>query len=584
MTLNIIYSMSNSLYLKMKMPFPGYNVYGEKKEGYDLKTITGTKTENDVVYLPIELHNINIKYPTTSFILQYKTANVKKFDINIIRKRDTIKIQNVKNTEDGYQFPVEKIFSSSDNILGIEYKIYKQEDSKPYEFFIGRMDIAYYNEYEDISPFNASYEKLTAIPSPSAFGLYTLYSHYPKEYLQNMVLSNISIEYPDSYKKALLQLTGDNIKRYSFYEEKKIKKKNVAQKFEKLAATLLNTEIDDCELTEKLNNFLFENFYDPHFKINSRCGQGERKLSPLRVQKVSKRYIIVANLDSGLQQQVPLGSELLSVGKKKISDYKKEKDHYLNDKVIDKINYLLSGKVGEEVLVQLKSNGVEKTVSFKIKDGYPIPDNFKPKQGQFKVTDAVSYFKINLFSREIPTLFVNHLKEINASKGLVIDLRGNGGGEGNEGARLLSYMINKDFKYTDILNRDTKNLDSLVVSTNAALFSVDENKKIIVLVDHNTACAAELFVRALKENRKRVTVIGRERSAGSITPTYNITFGDKYKTTLLTGSYAPYKYVLKNPKNVGIEPDIMVDINDVYDLQPYNDKVFTEAVKVVTVP
>ncbi|GEM_PF-3654920 len=584
-TLNTLYSLSNNSYTKIEMPFPGYNVYGERKEGYDLRSLMGTKIEKEVVYIPVELQDVDTNYPTLSFVLQYRTVNVKEFDVNIIRKKDTVKIQNVRNTEDGYQFPVEKIFSSSDHILGIEFKIHKRIADHPYEFFMGRMDVSYYKEYKDISPFtNAYYRKTNAIESPSAFGLYNIYSHYPAEYSQNMVLSNISIEYSDSYKKALIALTEDNIKKYSFYKEKNIKKKNTIQKFEKLSAILLNTDMNECELIEKINGFLSENFSDPHFKINSRCGQLERKSSPLRVQKVKNRYVIVANLDSGLQEQIPLGSELLSVGNKKISDYKKEKDHYWNDKIMEKINALLSGKEGEDRVLQLKINGTEKTVAFKIKDKYPIPDHFKPKQGQFKIINDISYFKINLFSREIPTLFVNHLKEMNAAKGLIIDLRGNGGGEGNEGARLLSYMINKNFRYTDILNNATNKLDSLVVSTNKDIFSLDENKKVIVLVDHNTACAAELFVNALKENRKGVMVVGRERSAGSVTPTYNILFDDTYKTTLLTGSYAPYKYIQKNHRgSIAIKPDITVDINNVSDLQPYNDKVLTEAVRVAAV-
>jgi C-terminal processing protease CtpA/Prc len=124
-------------------------------------------------------------------------------------------------------------------------------------------------------------------------------------------------------------------------------------------------------------------------------------------------------------------------------------------------------------------------------------------------------------------------------------------------------------------------LDSLVVTTNKELFSLDENKKVIVLVDHNTACAAELFVNALKGNRKGVMVVGRERSAGSVTPTYNVMFDDKYKTTLLTGSYAPYKYVQNNHRStIAIKPDIIVEVNNVLDLQPYNDKVLIEAMRV----
>lgn len=583
---NTVYSLNNSSYSKIKMPFPGYNIYSEQKEGYNLKELAGKKIENDVIYIPVELHSINSKYSTLSFLLQYKTFNVKEFNVNIIRKKDTVKIQNVRNTEDGYQFPVERSFNSSDNIVGIEFKISKRKTDQPYEFFWGRMDLFYYKEYKDISPFsNPSYMKMKVMDSPSAFGLYNIYSHYPKGYSQNMVLSNMYIEYNDSYKKTLIQLTEDNIKKYPFYKENNINKKNINKKFKKLKNSLFITDIDGCELVEQLNDFLFENFHDPHFKINSRCGQIDRKLSPIRVQKIKKQYVIAVNLDSDLQQDIPLGSELLAVQNKNVSHYKKEKDYYLNDKIIDKINYLLRGKEGEDLVVRLKVNGIEKTVSFKIKDKYSIPDNFKPKQGQFKITNAVSYFKINLFSREIPTLFVNHLKEINASKGLIIDLRGNGGGEGNEGARLLSYMINKNFRYTDILNIENQKLDSLVVRTNKELFSLEEKKKVIVLVDHNTACAAELFVNALKMNRKGVIVVGRERSSGSVTPTYNVIFDDKYNTTLLTGSYAPYKYIQNNRQsNIGIKPDIIVDINNVLDLQPYKDKVLIEAIRIATVP
>ncbi len=94
------------------------------------------------------------------------------------------------------------------------------------------------------------------------------------------------------------------------------------------------------------------------------------------------------------------------------------------------------------------------------------------------------------------------------SQGLVLDLRGNGGGYEVTLLRLLGNVLDHDVKLGDIKRR--KETKPILAKTRKDIFT----GKLVVLIDSESGSAAELFARLI-QLEKRGTVIG-DRSAGAV--------------------------------------------------------------------
>lgn len=94
-------------------------------------------------------------------------------------------------------------------------------------------------------------------------------------------------------------------------------------------------------------------------------------------------------------------------------------------------------------------------------------------------------------------------------KTLILDLRGNGGGYVHIEKRLLGYFFTKDVKIGDEkMRKETK--PRFAKSRGNNIFTGE----LIVLVDHESASAAEIFAKVI-QLEKRGTVIG-DRTSGSV--------------------------------------------------------------------
>ena len=101
------------------------------------------------------------------------------------------------------------------------------------------------------------------------------------------------------------------------------------------------------------------------------------------------------------------------------------------------------------------------------------------------------------------------LKRVRPFKSLVLDLRGNGGGYEKTLLRMLGYFFDRDVKLGDIRRRrGTRQL--VAKSQGGRAFA----GRLVVLVDSNSASAAELFARTI-QLEKRGTILG-DRSSGKV--------------------------------------------------------------------
>jgi len=112
-------------------------------------------------------------------------------------------------------------------------------------------------------------------------------------------------------------------------------------------------------------------------------------------------------------------------------------------------------------------------------------------------------------------------------KTLILDLRGNLGGEARIAIRVLSYLVQRDVKIADSVSRQKK-LPVVVMKRSVKNFA----GKLIVLVDSRSASASEVLARVV-QLEKRGMIIG-DQSAGAVMAAHHYTYaiGTDHRTTI----------------------------------------------------
>lgn len=128
---------------------------------------------------------------------------------------------------------------------------------------------------------------------------------------------------------------------------------------------------------------------------------------------------------------------------------------------------------------------------------------------RFQQLGGLVIWKMPTFSfvpEQVDSLMAEHVKGRN---GLILDLRGNGGGYVDTLLRLLGTLFDHDVKVSDLKSR--KEQKPMIAKTRGSnLFS----GKLVVLIDSESGSASELFARIV-QLEKRGTVIG-DTSAGAV--------------------------------------------------------------------
>lgn len=169
---------------------------------------------------------------------------------------------------------------------------------------------------------------------------------------------------------------------------------------------------------------------------------------------------IVVRTNKSRKDEIPVGSEVIGVNGLTTSEYvNKHVAPYISsstDYVLEdwSISRLLQGLEGEEYQVKIRKPKGE-VVTLKLKHARTeekevFPD-FEPQR---KLLDfqwhpgGIAYVSLNSFSDpRIDTLFLELLPELYKAKGLIVDLRFNGGGSTEIGREILQYLTKDTLLY-----------------------------------------------------------------------------------------------------------------------------------------
>ena len=215
---------------------------------------------------------------------------------------------------------------------------------------------------------------------------------------------------------------------------------------------------------------------------------------------------------------------------------------------LNTISSKIKGEPGTTVKLEIIRN--TETLNFELVREKIIVNQVESKV----VNENIGYIKISSFDEETSKQFKEEFEKIKDQnlKGLIIDLRNNGGGIVSEALKIADYITDKD---------------------SVLLYEVDKNKKeiikkakedpiinipVVVLVNKNTASSSEILSGALKDLGKAKIVGTKTYGKGVIQEILTLPDGSGLKIT--TEEYqTPSK---KKIHKIGIEPDEVVELPD----------------------
>lgn len=231
-------------------------------------------------------------------------------------------------------------------------------------------------------------------------------------------------------------------------------------------------------------------------------------------------FVTVTELFEGLpadKSGIKIGDQIIAVDNKDIQS-----------KSADELDYVLRGATGTSIELTMRRPG--QTGDFKAKinrQEMDLPN--VPYSGL--VEGDIAYVSLSTFSQDAGKNIGNAVRELRKEnpniKGVILDLRGNGGGLLVEAVNLCNVFIPRN---------------ELVVTTRGKLreqdrsfrtqgMGVEENLPLAVLIDKNSASASEIVSGTLQDYDRGVLIGQRSYGKGLVQNTVEVGYNSRLKLT-----------------------------------------------------
>jgi carboxyl-terminal processing protease len=287
---------------------------------------------------------------------------------------------------------------------------------------------------------------------------------------------------------------------------------------------------------------------DGHTDIASLWGDGlPTACPPLEIQAVGGKAVVIETADTNeiKTSGINVGDEITHIDRCPVPEVlKKDIYPYISASTpqgrdLKAYPVLLRGDAQLKVSLTIKTlKGEVRTASLARKSNYLalLPHKIlRPDLQYWDLGDGLAYVALNGFgSGEIVKAFNEKLKDINKAKGLLIDVRENGGGNSQYGDEIIACLIDKPVQNTRWKTPQYRAAfrawgnDEQWFNGEVQMISPKSSNPflgpIVVLIGPKTASAAEDFVVPLHA-AGRATIVG-QRSAGSTGQPLTLSFLD----------------------------------------------------------
>lgn len=390
---------------------------------------------------------------------------------------------------------------------------------------------------------------------------------------------------PQGEVELFKKLTRLSVELYPFYQEKKLDKDNISSKLE----SLLTRYPDSCSITglaRAVANFVHQEFRDPHYYV-SIPGKGSKPkgYGPVRLYELDGGIHVAAVFDSAYAGL--LGSKILAidgVAAGKLAD--SLAGHELGSperRRRSAVSKLLLKPANDSTLLTVErvKTGEVQDVKLFYNRKVSIPANFSGKHCAFKLTsDSIACFSLHRWSQGEYLSLLNHWDEVKKAKGLIFDLRNNGGGDIYSTIQILSLFISQPTVFGhSFSSTDRSTIESLVVAPNAA-FNLPANVPVGIITNEYTGCASEQFIMSMSKARKNCVVVGSGRTSGNLSSMHEFVFPSGISLRTNSVFYKDY-FPNGSIEDTGLQPDVYIKLTAVEDLAPYQDKILRATQKIV---
>lgn len=307
--------------------------------------------------------------------------------------------------------------------------------------------------------------------------------------------------------------------------------------------------LDEKKLVEGAVAGLVQGVGDPYTEymsaedyaaVNERM-EGEYAGVGLVVTMIDDKVTVVSPIEDtpGDRAGIKSGDIIIGVDDKPVTGKK------LNDVVS-----MMKGKPGTQVKLTIVKHGLSTTVDVMITRENIVLNPVKSDM----LRDKIGYIRITTFNQEnVASTFHNALKDLEAEgmKGLIIDLRDNGGGLLSECKKVADELLGEG---TIVYTIDNMNRKEVLTS--------DKNKidvPMVILVNGGTASASEIVSGAVKDTKAGLLVGTKTFGKGLVQQIIPLTWDKSAVKVTIARYYTPSGVCIQGK---GIEPDLIVELPD----------------------
>jgi len=211
----------------------------------------------------------------------------------------------------------------------------------------------------------------------------------------------------------------------------------------------------------------------------------------------------------------------------------------------------IRGKKGTSVTLTIGRKNLDKTFDVSI-----IRDSIEIDSVTMEKTKSgIVYLSVNQFNEKTNEQFGKAISDmiLNEPKGLIVDLRYNGGGYLSSAVELLSYLLPAGTDVVEIRQRGKEN-DMMKTNGNPKLTKVP----LVVLVNEGSASASEILAGAIQDIKRGIIMGTKTYGKGSVQEVDNFEDGSSIRMTIAKWFTPKGRTV----NHIGLDPDIVVELKD----------------------
>ena len=199
---------------------------------------------------------------------------------------------------------------------------------------------------------------------------------------------------------------------------------------------------------------------------------------------------------------------------------------------VSEVSNNLRGEPGTTVVLELEREGVEKPfkVSIVREDIHLEPVSYATTIEADTLPYPIGYISFNEFTEGSAQDFSNTLDDLyynQGAKGLVIDLRGNGGGIVDEAMQIVNLFVDRNTTIVETRGKTARSNNTYQTRNNPRY----KDLPLVVLVDKNSASASEIVSGALQDLHRATLVGQRTFGKGLVQNVRPIAYGGHVKVT-----------------------------------------------------